>query len=65
VGEAVAREAAPVAERSGTLTVACSSSVWAHELDLMSPQLIERLNGALDRSAIERLRCRATPPRRG
>ena len=42
-----AREASPVAERSGTVTFECRSSVWAGELSLMSSELIERLNEAL------------------
>lgn len=42
-----AGEAAPVAERDGTVTFACRSSVWASELQLMSRDLRERLNGAL------------------
>ena len=46
-GEAIAREAAPVAERGGVVTVACSASVWAQELDLMAPLLIEKLNAAV------------------
>jgi predicted nucleic acid-binding Zn ribbon protein len=63
VGEAVAQEATPAGEHDGVLTVSCSSSVWAHELDLMGPVLLERLNAALDGVTITRLRCRATPPR--
>lgn len=47
VGEALAREATPVAERAGTLTVACESAVWAQELDLIGGDLVERLNAAL------------------
>jgi predicted nucleic acid-binding Zn ribbon protein len=46
-GAAVAQEAEPVAERDGTLTIACSSSVWAQEIELLSADLIERINGAL------------------
>jgi predicted nucleic acid-binding Zn ribbon protein len=49
VGAAVAREAEPVAERDGVLTVACGSATWAHELELLSPELLSALNGALDR----------------
>jgi predicted nucleic acid-binding Zn ribbon protein len=59
VGEALAREAQPRAERGGVLTVACSSSLWAHELDLMGPVLVERLNVALGGDAVQRLRCTA------
>ena len=42
-----AREATPVSERSGTVTFACRSSVWAGELTLMAEDLRTRLNGAL------------------
>jgi predicted nucleic acid-binding Zn ribbon protein len=44
VGERIAGEAEPVGGRDGVITVQCSSGVWAAELSLMSPQLIERLN---------------------
>ncbi|MHB8657489.1 MAG: DciA family protein [Solirubrobacteraceae bacterium] len=57
VGEAIAAEAKPVKERSGVLTVACAASVWAHELDLMGPVIVQRLNEAIGRAQIERLRC--------
>ena len=32
------------------LTVSCSASVWAQELDLMGPAIVERLNGLLERA---------------
>lgn len=57
VGEAIAAQARPSSERGGVVTVACSASVWAQELDLMAAQIIERLNSGLDRRAITRLRC--------
>ncbi len=60
VGEAIAAEARPTAARSGILTVSCSASVWAQELDLMAPQIVERLNQALPGRMIQRLRCIAT-----
>ncbi len=63
VGEAIAAQAQPVAERGGCVTVACRSAVWAQELDLMSADLIERLNHALDRPAVKALRCTATGAR--
>ena len=46
-GAAVAAEADPVSERDGVLTIACGSSVWAQEIDLLSGELLERLNAAL------------------
>ena len=65
VGETIAAEARPVAERGGVLTVACEASVWAQELDLMGPELVERLNAALEGGSVTRLRCVSTPPREG
>ena len=60
VGTAIAAEARPVSERAGTVTVACRSAVWAQELDLMSPGLVERLNDALGGRRVDALRCIAT-----
>jgi predicted nucleic acid-binding Zn ribbon protein len=57
-----AAAAEPVAERDGVLTVACTSAVWAQELDLLSERVLERLNAALGRPALRRLRAQARPP---
>ena len=56
VGEVIAAESAPVSERDGTLTVGCSSAVWAQELELMSGDLIGPLNAALGAVKVRRLR---------
>jgi predicted nucleic acid-binding Zn ribbon protein len=62
VGEGVGAESNPVAERDGVVTVACRSAVWAQELDLLAPELVERLNDALHadggRGAVQALRFR-------
>ena len=47
MGPTVATEAEPVAERGGSVTIACRSAVWAQELELLSRDLMERLNAAL------------------
>jgi predicted nucleic acid-binding Zn ribbon protein len=61
VGEAVAREASPVSERSGVVTVACRSSTWAQELDLLRDQILARLRSELDDpEALEALRFSAS-----
>ncbi|HZV72845.1 MAG TPA: DUF721 domain-containing protein [Conexibacter sp.] len=60
-GAAIAREAAPVSERAGVVTIACSASVWAQELDLMAPLLMERLNAAVAAGEVRRLRCVTAP----
>lgn len=57
VGPLIAEQAQPTAERRGVVTVSCSASVWAQELDLMAPQIIPRLNAALERGQLQRLRC--------
>jgi predicted nucleic acid-binding Zn ribbon protein len=58
VGPAIADAARPTAEREGILTVTCAAAVWAQELDLMSGDLVPRLNAALAEDAVCELRCR-------
>ena len=43
-GDEIARQAQPVSERSGVVIVRCASAVWASELSLMSPRLLQSLN---------------------
>jgi predicted nucleic acid-binding Zn ribbon protein len=46
-GAALAQAAIPASERAGTVTVTCESAVWAQELELLAPDLLERLNETL------------------
>jgi predicted nucleic acid-binding Zn ribbon protein len=62
VGEAIAAQAKPTSERAGVLTISCSASVWAQELDLMATEILERLNASLGERKLTRLRCVALPP---
>jgi predicted nucleic acid-binding Zn ribbon protein len=58
-GSALAHHADPVSERDGVVTVACESAVWAQELELLGPELSQRLTlslGADEAARIERLR---------
>ncbi|MBN1528131.1 MAG: DUF721 domain-containing protein [Thermoleophilaceae bacterium] len=58
-GAALAAATAPVAEREGALTVACESSLWAHELELLQRDVLDRLGTALAASgggSVESLR---------
>ena len=60
-GDVIAAEAVPVGERGRTLTFACGSAVWAGELELLAPDLLERLNAALgdpSGTLVKRLRFR-------
>jgi predicted nucleic acid-binding Zn ribbon protein len=63
-GPAVAREASPLSERAGTVTLLCSSAVWMQEIDLMGPLLVAALNGALGSDRVRGVRCVATAGRR-
>jgi len=45
------------------ITVACRSSTWASELDLMQATLIERLNGAVTAGTVRGLRFTADAAR--
>jgi predicted nucleic acid-binding Zn ribbon protein len=47
VGEAIAREAAPVSEREGLVTVACRTATWANELDLLAPRILAQVREEL------------------
>ena len=58
-GPAVAPHGEPWAERDGEVVIACPEAVWAQELDLMSEVLVGRLNDALGRPAVRRLRVQA------
>jgi len=55
-GAVIAAEAEPVSERAGVVTIACRSAVWANELELLAPGLVERLNEALGGPAVGTLR---------
>jgi predicted nucleic acid-binding Zn ribbon protein len=63
VGPMIAVEAEPTGERGGVVTVSCSASVWAQELDLMGPVIVENLNRALRIGRVSRLRCVTLPSR--
>lgn len=56
VGEVVSSEAQPVSERDGVVSVACRSSVWAQELELLGPELLDKVNAALGEPAVTGLR---------
>jgi predicted nucleic acid-binding Zn ribbon protein len=47
VGERLAAQAAPVAERDGVVTVACGSATWAQELDLLGSEVLEKVRSEL------------------
>ena len=62
-GAGISREAEPVFEREGTVTLLCSSAVWMQEIDLMGPVLVDALNQQLGAERVQAVRCVATPGR--
>ena len=60
IGERIAAVAQPVSERGGEVTIECSDSVWAQELDLMQGQLLERVRERLGERAPKSLRFRVS-----
>jgi predicted nucleic acid-binding Zn ribbon protein len=63
VGDQIAAEAEPISERDGEVTVACDSATWAQELDLLSDDLLKRLNAALPEPRVTALRFTADAAR--
>jgi predicted nucleic acid-binding Zn ribbon protein len=55
-GPRLAAAAAPVSERDGVVTVACQSSVWAQESELLAPELLAGLADALGARSVTKLR---------
>jgi predicted nucleic acid-binding Zn ribbon protein len=64
-GEAVARQAEPVSEHDGEVTIACRTATWAQELDLLQDRLRARLNEELGEPVVKSLRFTADAPRHG
>ncbi|MCW2957213.1 MAG: hypothetical protein JWP18_16 [Solirubrobacterales bacterium] len=61
VGEAVAPHAKPTAMSSdGVVTITCEAAVWAQEVDLLSYEVVQRLNAELGAGTVRELRCRGT-----
>jgi predicted nucleic acid-binding Zn ribbon protein len=55
-GEAIRAAASPTSLSRGTLTVACASSVWAQELTLMAPEILDRMRDRDPSVEVQRLR---------
>jgi predicted nucleic acid-binding Zn ribbon protein len=55
-GTRMAAAAEPVSERDGVVTVACESGVWAQELELLAPDLLDRLEARLGARSVGKLR---------
>jgi predicted nucleic acid-binding Zn ribbon protein len=62
-GPVIGAQATPTAARDGVVTVSATTAVWAQELDLMSEELVARLNAQLGASTVRSVRVQATPAR--
>jgi len=65
LGAQIASRAAPVRLVRGELVIAVPEAVWRQELSLLAPQILARLNQALGREAVQRIRLiggEAAPP---
>lgn len=52
----MAAQARPVAEKMGVVTISCSSSVWASELEMLHDEILEKLEKELSGDPPQRLR---------
>lgn len=59
VGSAIAKLSSPAHESAGVVTVNCEDSVVAHELQMTSAELLEKLHSELPNSGVSELRFRA------
>ena len=55
-GEQIAAQSEPVAERDGTVTIACSGGIWAQELELMGEELRTRIEAIVGPERVGALR---------
>ncbi len=60
VGPQIDAVTSVVSERDGVVTVECTDSVWAQELEMMGPQLLLKLTSEMSGPAPDLLRFRAS-----
>jgi hypothetical protein len=63
VGVEIASHARPSSIKKGVLVVKVSDSVWLQELEFRAHEIIERINQALQRGAITKIRFRIGEPK--
>lgn len=56
LGAQIASRATPVRLVRGELVIAVAEAVWRQELALLAPRIVERLNQALGRDVVQRVR---------
>jgi len=58
VGKGIAGHARPAWIKNGCLRVSVSDSVWLQELEYVKETIIEKLNGKMGRTAVQRIEFR-------
>ena len=62
VGGKIAQHAQPQMIREGRLTLTVDSPAWMSQLSMLSPEIIEKINAALEEGAVQELKfCLGTP----
>lgn len=61
VGPRIADRARPIALERGVLVVKVTTSVWANELSMLAPKILEKLGESLPNLAVKSLRFRVGP----
>src|SRR2546425_1247149 len=61
VGPRIADRARPIALERGVLVVKVTTSVWANELSMLAPKILEKLAQSLPKLAVKSLRFRVGP----
>jgi len=62
VGGKIAQHAQPQMIREGRLTLTVDSPAWMSQLSMLSPEIIEKINAALEEGAVKELKfCLGTP----
>ncbi len=59
VGEGIAKHALPESVKGGVLTVIVDSPVWMHQLSMMAPALVEKVNTVMGTGTVQDIRFRA------
>ena len=59
VGAGIAKHALPESIKGGRLTVIVDSPVWMHQLSMMAPGLIEKINSVMGADTVEDIKFRS------
>ena len=58
MGESIATHVQPLKLQGDVLVVTTSEPIWATQMRLLGPQVVEKINGALNSDAVTRIEVR-------